>query len=401
MHGIRWGYAWHMHGGRWVMYAWHNVGQSLRWVHAGHPACQMSPLESASPARRSSVLLANRVHETHCPTIMGTVSVVCQIPTKHDSGHVSSRADFLPPVLDPQPGPEASAPTSVPCFRDWGATDSVISSLMCDGMLNVCRAAAAAGATRVVVLSAGPPSDDAGVRLHRYQTIASRAREAAVQQLLRLQLDAGAQLLDVGAGGKPGAREEKLLHRDAAEPGAERKLPGRAAVTSATAAPDSTHEASHNTPLMLITAAGLRGKKPGGSSVVVATGGSLASAPAVTVLEASMFFKDADRMFRSIGKSGKQMMVGSAAFGVRCNPISGADLAARICDSLDRPEEANRRIRVGGPQLMTFMVRIHACSHASMHACGCGMLGRDLWRIIRDVLGSSWIPHPRLYADIC
>ena len=43
--------------------------------------------------------------------------------------------------------------------RDWGASDSEVWGMMHDGMLNVCRAAAAAGATRVVVLSAVPPSE--------------------------------------------------------------------------------------------------------------------------------------------------------------------------------------------------------------------------------------------------
>ena len=48
----------------------------------------------------------------------------------------------------------------------------------------------------------------------------------------------------------------------------------------------------------------------------------------VTVVCASMFFKDADRVVRTMQRRGTAAALGDG-FSRRCNPIHGADLAAR------------------------------------------------------------------------
>jgi hypothetical protein len=48
----------------------------------------------------------------------------------------------------------------------------------------------------------------------------------------------------------------------------------------------------------------------------------------VTVVRASMFFKDADRVLRTMQRRGTAAALGDG-FSRRCNPIHGADLAAR------------------------------------------------------------------------
>jgi uncharacterized protein YbjT (DUF2867 family) len=72
-----------------------------------------------------------------------------------------------------------------------------------------------------------------------------------------------------------------------------------------------------------------------------------------TIFGPSGFFKDYDRIFRTVQRKGRASSIGSG-FNMKSNPIDGADLAARMADSLERPEEANRRIEVGGPDVYTF-----------------------------------------------
>lgn len=73
---------------------------------------------------------------------------------------------------------------------------------------------------------------------------------------------------------------------------------------------------------------------------------------AYTIVEPSGFFKDYERIFRTVQCKRRASSLGDG-FHRQANPIDGADLAARIADTLARPEERNRRIAVGGPDILT------------------------------------------------
>ena len=72
-----------------------------------------------------------------------------------------------------------------------------------------------------------------------------------------------------------------------------------------------------------------------------------------TIIDPSVFFKDAEMLFKMVGKSKGRLALIGRGWDVKCNPISGNDLAKFICDSIGKPELLNKRVSVGGPTTMT------------------------------------------------
>jgi len=68
-----------------------------------------------------------------------------------------------------------------------------------------------------------------------------------------------------------------------------------------------------------------------------------------TVLRPTGFFKDMDEMFKRAVETGKFSMIGDGA--ARVNPISGRDLATRICSCITTASDWNTEINVGGPEV--------------------------------------------------
>ena len=76
-------------------------------------------------------------------------------------------------------------------------------------------------------------------------------------------------------------------------------------------------------------------------------------APAVTVVDASVFFKDAASIFDMVARPVKAggvpaLTLISGGYGVRCNPISGRDLAARMVACLAAIPPEGGRVREAG-----------------------------------------------------
>lgn len=76
-------------------------------------------------------------------------------------------------------------------------------------------------------------------------------------------------------------------------------------------------------------------------------------APSITVISSTMFFKDADHMYTRLAATGKSQLIGECG-ALQINPISAADLAARIADAVLNEAEYGARVTVGGPETLTF-----------------------------------------------
>jgi hypothetical protein len=81
--------------------------------------------------------------------------------------------------------------------------------------------------------------------------------------------------------------------------------------------------------------------------------------PSLTILDPSVYFKDAASIFSMIArKSPPSLTLIEGGWGVRCAPISGRDLAGALLGAAlgppQRPPAAVTRFSVGGPQVVTF-----------------------------------------------
>jgi hypothetical protein len=212
------------------------------------------------------------VHGAPSPRTFDLAQVVAVL-RKPEDGEEMKRMGALPvlcaDISKPLPPLPCKVDAAVSCLgvRDWGATDSHIWDTMCGGTMQVCEAALGAGSSKMVVLSAVQPRDAKG-NLLPYTTLASKARDSAIHRIMT-----------------------------------DHAIPG---VSSSSPSP-------YVTPLSVPPSTATSSTSSSSSS------SSSASAPklALTVVEAAMLFKDADRIYKGIKKSGKQVgWTGDLAFAL-------------------------------------------------------------------------------------
>lgn len=91
--------------------------------------------------------------------------------------------------------------------------------------------------------------------------------------------------------------------------------------------------------------------------------------PTMIVVDATVFFKDAATIFDIIAKSAEKqgqpsLTLVEGSWNIRCNPISGRDLANRMVSLLTADLPSSGRVTAGGPEELSFAELVDAAGDA-------------------------------------